>query len=164
MNNGILYVSCGAPGSGKSTFLREMKDPNEVIISRDDIRFSILKPGEAYFAHEKEVYFKFIDTIVKHIRNGINVYADATHLNKASRKKLTDALLEAGCQPADVQAIYFDISLNICLERNEKRVGTKTYVPRGVIRRMFYQLEFPIEFSTTWTVDEEGNISKWISG
>ena len=164
MNKGILYISCGVPGSGKSTFLKKHANKDESVISRDEIRFVLLKEGEEYFSHEKEVFKHFVNIITEHINSGINVYADATHLNKASRKKLTDALLEAGCQPADVQAIYFDIPLNVCLERNEKRKGTKAYVPRGVIRRMFYQFEFPIEFSTTWIVDEKGNISKWISG
>lgn len=164
MNKGILYISCGIPGSGKSTFLKKVAKKNESVISRDEIRFALLKEGEEYFSHEKEVFKYFVNIITDHINSGLNVYADATHLNYTSRKKLTDALLEAGCQPADVQAIYFDIPLNVCLERNEKRKGTKAYVPRGVIRRMFYQLEFPIEFSTTWTVDEKGNVSKWISG
>lgn len=164
MNKGILYISCGVPGSGKSTFLKKVAKKNESVISRDEIRFALLKEGEEYFSHEKEVFKQFVNIIADHINSGLNVYADATHLNYASRKKLTDALLEAGCKPADIQAIYFDIPLNICLERNEKRAGTKAYVPRGVIRRMFFQLEFPVEFSTTWVIDEKGNISKWISG
>lgn len=157
---GILYISCGVPGSGKTTFLNEFKNDNEVVISRDNIRFSLLKDGEDYFTHEREVYAKFVDAITKNIRNGINVYADATHLNYASRKKLTDALLKAGCQPVDVQAIYFDIPIDICLKRNEKRAGTKAYVPRGVIRRMFESLSYPIEFSHVWIVDEKGKVSK----
>lgn len=164
MNKGILYISCGIPGSGKSTFLKKVAKKDESVISRDEIRFALLKEGEEYFSHEEEVFKQFVKIITDHINSGLNVYADATHLNYASRKKLTDALLKAGCQPADVQAIYFDIPLNICLERNEKRAGTKAYVPRGVIRRMSFQLEFPVEFSTTWVIDEKGNISKWISG
>ena len=163
MSNGILYVSCGAPGSGKSTFLREMKDPNEVIISRDDIRFSILKPGEAYFAHEKEVYFKFIDTIVKHIRNGINVYADATHLNTSSRYKLLKSISNRGCKPKEINAIYFNVPLNICIERNNLRKGTKTFVPEKSLEEMFCAYTFPAKyegFNNIWEVNSEGDVSE----
>lgn len=160
MSKGILYISCGVPGSGKSTFLKTHKNPNEEIISRDDIRFSLLKEGEDYFSHEKEVFDIFVSKITQLINAGTNVYADATHLNSASRSKLTDALLDAGCQPADVQAILFDVPIDICLKRNENRKGTKTYVPRGVIRRMFNSLSYPIEFSHVWIVNEKGEVSK----
>ena len=164
MNKGKLYISCGVPGSGKSTFLKKHVNKNESIVSRDEIRFMLLKDGEEYFSHEDKVFKYFIDIIAEFINSGQNVYADATHLNKASRDKLLYALKKIGCEPSDIQAIFFDVPLKICLERNEKRKGTRAYVPRGVIRRMFYQLEFPTEFSTTWVVDENGNINKWISG
>ena len=160
MNKGILYISCGVPGSGKSTFLKANKRSDEEIVSRDEIRFSLLKEGEAYFSHEEEVFKQFVLRITDLINSGINVYADATHLNESSRTKLTDALLEAGCQPADVQVILFDVPIDICLERNEKRKGTKTYVPQTVIRKMFNSLSYPIEFSHVWIVNEEGEVSK----
>ena len=160
MNKGILYISCGVPGSGKSTFLKKNVGKNEAIISRDEIRFSLLKEGEEYFSHEDEVFKHFVNIITEHINAGINTYADATHLNSSSRAKLTDALLEAGCQPKDVQAILFDVPIDICLERNEKRKGTKAYVPREVIRRMYESLTYPIEFSHVWIVDKDGNVSK----
>lgn len=160
MSKGILYISCGIPGSGKTTFLKAHKKPDEEIVSRDDIRFSLLKEGEDYFSHEDKVFNIFVSKITQLINAGTNVYADATHLNPASRAKLTNALLEAGCQPADVQAILFDVPINICLKRNENRKGTKAYVPRGVIRRMFESLSYPIEFSHVWVVNEKGEVSK----
>jgi len=160
MNKGILYISCGIPGSGKSTFLKKVAKKNESVISRDEIRFALLKKGEGYFSHEEEVFKHFVNIITDNINSGINVYADATHLNKISRKKLTNALLEAGCQPADVQAIFFDVPIDICLERNEKRKGTRAYVPEIIIRRMYNSLSYPIEFSHVWIVDKDGNVSK----
>ena len=164
MNKGKLYISCGIPGSGKSTFLKKYVKKDESIVSRDEIRFILLKEGEEYFSHEEDVFNRFVNIIAEFINSGLNVYADATHLNKASRDKLLYALKKVGCEPSSIEAIYFDVPLKVCLERNEKRYETKAYVPRGVIRRMFYQLEFPVEFSTTWVVDENGNVSKWISG
>ena len=62
----VLYLLCGPSGSGKSTFAkledskRKLVGENCLIISRDIIRFSLLKDGEDYFAHEKEVFNIFI--------------------------------------------------------------------------------------------------------
>ena len=86
--SGILYISCGIPGSGKSTFLKSHIAPTERIVSRDEIRFSLLKEGEEYFSHEDEVWDIFIHTIADSINNGINTYADATHLTQKSRSAL----------------------------------------------------------------------------
>ena len=164
MDKGILYISCGVPGSGKTTFLKKHIKKDEALISRDDIRFTLLKEGEAYFSHEDEVFDSFVDIIAEHIDKGINVYADATHLNRWNRKKLLYSLDAVGCKPSKIEGIFFDIPLDTCLERNEKRKGTKSYVPRGVIRRMFCQMEPPIELGSYWEVDEDGIISHWIAG
>ena len=59
----ILYIMCGVPGSGKSTWAREHLTDNDVYVSRDDIRFSFLKEGDDYFSKEDMVW----DTIVKSI-------------------------------------------------------------------------------------------------
>ena len=161
-SNGILYISCGVPGSGKSTFLNEIKDENEVIISRDKIRFSLLQPGEDYFAHEKETYARFLNEITSYIKQGYNVYADATHLNEKSRYSLLSQLKRKGCNPYDIDAIYFNVPLLTCLERNETRKDTAAYVPREQIRRMFSQFTPPMYyegFSNIWEVNTEGDIS-----
>ena len=47
-----IYILMGTPAAGKSTFLKKIK--NGLIVSRDAIRFSLLKEGEDYFAHETE--------------------------------------------------------------------------------------------------------------
>lgn len=159
--SGILYISCGIPGSGKSTFLKSHIAPTERIVSRDEIRFSLLKEGEEYFSHEDEVWDIFIHTIADSINNGINTYADATHLNYFSRMKLLIAL-EDLCKPSDIKGISFNVPLNICIERNEKRKSTKAYVPINTIRKMARSFSpiAPDEFSTSWEVDKDGNISK----
>lgn len=159
--NGKLYISCGIPGSGKTTFLNKIKKENEIIVSRDDIRFSLLKEGEDYFSHEDEVFNIFINTITKYINSGYNVYADATHLNRGSRAKLTYSLKKEGCKPSSIETIFFNVPLDICLERNNKRKGTKAFVPKGIIKRMYFQLDPPSgEYSKGWVINEKGEVSK----
>ena len=47
-----LFLMSGVPGAGKSTFLKNrIKKDTSVVISRDVIRFSIVKPEEDYFSH-----------------------------------------------------------------------------------------------------------------
>ena len=160
-NNGILYISCGVPGSGKSTFLKEMKEKNEIIISRDEIRFALLKPGEDYFSHEKEVYARFLHAIAHNIKMGYNVYADATHLNEKSRYSLLHQLYNKGCRPSETNAIYFDVPLSVCLERNECRLGTAAYVPPEQVERMFTQFVPPQKyegFKNIWSVNLDGDV------
>lgn len=160
-NNGVLYISCGIPGSGKSTFLKEIKGEDEVIISRDEIRFSMLKPGEDYFAHEHEVYMKFLQEITKNIREGHNVYADATHLNEKSRYALLSQLHHRGCNQSETNAIYFDVPLSTCLERNECRLGAAAYVPPEQVKRMAQQFVPPQKyegFKNIWSVNVDGDV------
>lgn len=162
MNN-TLYVCCGVPGSGKSTFLEEMKGSEEKIISRDKIRFSLLRPGEDYFAREKEVYSKFLNEITKNIRAGFNVYADATHLNEKSRYKLLHGLHNRGCNPSEIIAIYFDVPLEVCKERNNFRLGTKTYVPEEQVLKMYNAYTHPHKyegFTNIYRIDEDGYVEK----
>ena len=161
----ILYISCGVPGSGKSTFLKNHTKPNEAIISRDEIRFNLLKDGEDYFSHENEVFDKFVDNIIYELKLGNNVYADATHLNRNSRNKLiwTINAREPGLL-FHIETIFFNVPINVCLERNEFRKDTRAYVPRGVIRRMYNQIEEPNpvkeKFKHGWVVDKDGIVSK----
>ena len=110
----ILYISCGIPGSGKSTFLKKHFGPDELIVSRDDIRFQVLGEDEEYFSHENEVFDTFVDDIIYWMKMGNNVYADATHLNKRSRDKLISAIdtHEPGLL-SHIEAIFFDVPVNI---------------------------------------------------
>lgn len=135
-----LYLMCGVPGCGKSTFLKSIIKPNNsVIISRDAIRFSIVKPDEEYFSHEDEVLEIFWNQINEALAANKTVYVDQTSLTPRARKWLLQHI--TGYEHANL--IWIDEDLETCLERNEKRKETRAYVPRGVIRRMFSQFIEP---------------------
>lgn len=147
-----LYILCGPSGSGKSTWARNYilkHDPlyeNIRDISRDEIRYSILKEEEDYFSHEKEVFKKFADTIRNTLVDGFDVIADATHLNEFSRRKLTQAI---DMYYTDYKIIYviFDIDAHTCIERNKNREG-RANVPENIIRNMCRDFRAP-------TLDED---------
>ena len=143
----ILYILCGPSGCGKSTWARNFISKNDPLyqnirdVSRDEIRFSMLKEGEDYFSHEKEVFKKFADTIRHTLIDGFDVIADATHLNEFSRRKLTQAI---DMYYSDYQIIYvvFNVSANVCIERNKNREG-RANVPDNIIRNMCRDFHVP---------------------
>lgn len=136
-----LYIMCGVPGSGKSTFAK-LYFPEALYISRDEIRFALVKEDEEYFSKEDEVYNLFINKIKNGLNEGKNVIADATHLNQYSRLKLVKSL---GINPKDTEIviIFMNVPLKECIARNEKRKGTRSYVPIPAIIRMSKNLRTP---------------------
>ncbi len=141
-----LYMMMGAPGCGKTTFAKQ-NFPNKVkYISRDEIRYDILKDGEDYFSHEKEVYNKFVDEIAAALNEGEGlVIADQTSLNTAARSKLLNALKERRAYPDKVIVIYINRPLKQILEFNNKRTGREK-VPEDAIKRMYYSIDLPKGF------------------
>lgn len=135
-----LYLMAGCPGSGKSTFLKiKVHSTNYEIISRDEIRFSLLQPGDDYFAHENEVYKIFWEKINDALTTGKDVFVDQTSLTPKSRKWLLQHI--KGYEHANL--IWIDENIETCLERNELRRGTRAYVPKSVVRRMHAQFIEP---------------------
>lgn len=138
----------GCPGSGKSTYAEKMLNDglnagfNIRSVSRDTIRFSLIENGDEYFSKEKEVFNIFIQQIKMFLNQDGDVIADATHISYLSRAKLFDAL-DIDREKTRVVAVDMRTPLDICLERNENRKGTRSYVPRDQVRRMYYSYKEP---------------------
>lgn len=139
----LLYVLCGPSGCGKTTWAKEfVKDHPEIVyVSRDTIRFSMMKDADEYFAHEKETFKNFVSTIVEGLRNGKDVIADATHLNECSRKKLINAI-DNHTSNYSIIYIVFKTDLKTCLKHNEARTG-RARVPKTAIQTMYNNFRMP---------------------
>lgn len=150
MNN--LYVLCGIPGCGKSTWVKNRMaentsstDPKWEYVSRDEVRFFMVKEEEDYFSKEKQVFNEFVERICAQLDDAwiTNVIADATHLNEVSRNKLINAIRRKRPNlPLHITMVYFDVPLEVCKFRNNKRSG-RMRVPDEVMDKMYRSLEFP---------------------
>lgn len=135
-----LYLMVGIPGSGKSTYAKNMQaEYGGVIVSRDEIRFSLIDINGDYFTKEKQVFKTFVQEIQNALSENDIVYADATHITEQSRNKLLDAL---DLTYVAVRPVVIQTPLRDCFYFNSLRTGIRN-VPTGVIRHMYYQLEDP---------------------
>lgn len=137
-----LFLLCGVPGSGKSTWAKSQVDKHGgIVCSRDAVRFSIIKDNEEYFSHEDEVFEQWIEKINFCISCDCfdNIYVDATHISRKSRQK---TLSHLDLKDVDIIPVWFNISPKTCLERNDNRTG-RAFVPKSVIRRMGETIEPP---------------------
>lgn len=159
-----LYLMCGIPGSGKSTFcnkLIEHSDKKIEYISRDKIRFSFLEDGDDYFSKEDEVFTTFVSSISDAIDDDYveEILVDATHLNEKSRNKVLK-YLDLDC--VNLIPVNFLIDFDLALERNNMRDG-RSCVPRSSLVNMHsafrpatHREKYPYDKILNVTVTEDG--------
>lgn len=139
MNN--LYLMVGAAGSGKSTYARKFSEEHGSgikIISRDAIRFSMVKDGSPYFSKEKAVFKEFVREINEGLDEG-DVIADATHINEISRMKLINKVDLSKCK---VSCIVVNTDELTAIKRNYLR-EERARVPDKVIRENYARFTHP---------------------
>ena len=163
MKNKRVFLVCGCPGSGKSTWVRErIAKYGGHHISRDEIRFALLdKYGGDYFSHEDEVintFYKNINELLDNDEQCVDIYVDATHLTRAARLNVLNKIY---ANNAHMIAVWFDVPLELCLARNDEREG-RARVPRQTIEDMFCRYSKPskYDFDEVWRVDAEGEVTK----
>lgn len=153
-----LILMMGIPGSGKSTWIMENMKQNDVWISRDKIRFHLIKEDEPYFSKEKQVFNQFVTSINECLDGNFDtVFADATHLNMASRRKILNKLKT---KPDIISTIFIDVPLEVAIKRNDYRKGREN-VPHDAIKQMYDSIELPIKeegIDFLGTVDENNQI------
>ena len=142
-----LYLMCGVPGGGKSTIARSMAEElktegRTAIVSRDAIRFAMLKDGEDYFKYENEVFNQFINQINDALASEScsYIFIDATHLNEKSRNKTLDRLHLT--EDTIIIPVSVRPPLDQCIEQNSRRTG-RALVPESVIRKMYESYKAP---------------------
>jgi predicted kinase len=133
-SKGLVVLAIGLPGSGKSSwFKRHQISP----LSSDLVRALLFDdPTEQRF---QDLVFSNLRSMLKArliARRPMN-YVDATNLTPHERGGWIKLAKDYGYE---VQAVFFDVPLEICLERNHKR---QRVVSDDVMRRMSGKLKAP---------------------
>lgn len=114
---GKLYIMSGLPGSGKSTFLKQV--PRSMIVSPDNIRNMIAGEQWSYkegFGGVPErsqdsqiVVFEIVEKLIaEKCRLGLTVFLDATNVDELSRNKYANIAKNYGVQ---TEILIFDIPI-----------------------------------------------------
>lgn len=125
-----MLIMVGLPGSGKSSWVKQNRPDNTIVVSRDNIR---LAQYGVYWS--KDVDENFItkierQQIIAALENGYDVISDNTNLTKSYVQRLVHLASQFG---ATVEFRYFDAAPPTCIEydkNRDKKVGEK------VINRM----------------------------
>lgn len=156
-----VFLTVGIPGVGKTTFIRKQIEENGgTHVSRDEVRFSMLKDGDEYFGIEDAVFEAFVKKVQTAIddENGPeDVYVDATHISWGSRRKILSRLNFSNVK--EIIMLYFDVSAETALARNSMRTG-RSLVPETAILSMAKNLTKPVPGgrSKVWTINERGEV------
>ena len=129
-----LYITVGLPGAGKTSFLKEMKEPSIVHVSPDLLRSEEDNPAERL----KMASQQLSDALVE----GHNIYYDSANITARSRAEVIE---HAGLAPDEylVVALVFQVDLFSLYERNNNR-PPEDQVPISVLSEMFERFEYPV--------------------
>lgn len=133
-----LYYLVGAPASGKSTYAKELQKEGIKLVSSDDIRETLW--GDASIQKNPKEVFKQMEILTHlYLAQEESVVYDATNISAARRKEFVK-LVKSWNLDVDLYCLYFDIPIEVCIERNEER---ERKVPTYVIEKMFKNMEEP---------------------
>jgi predicted kinase len=131
---GVVVLAIGLPGSGKSSWFKR----HDVVPLSSDMVRSLL------FDDVREQRFQ--DLVFSNLRSMLKArliakrpmnYVDATNLTPQERQHWIKLAKD---YRYEVQAVFFDVPLEVCLERHQRR---DRVVPEDVMRRMAAKLKPP---------------------
>lgn len=133
-SKGTVVLAIGLPGSGKSSWF---KRHNIRPLSSDLLRELLF--DDAQEQRFQDLVFSNLRSMLKArlvARRPVN-YVDATNLTPHDRNSWIKLAKDYGY---DVHGLYFDVPVELCLERNQKR---ERVVAEDIMRKMAAKLKAP---------------------
>lgn len=120
-----LYILCGLPGSGKSTWARQQRitNPNTVIVNKDGIRTMLC--GSYYYGPDLEPLVKIV--AISAVLNALptfDVIVDETNITKEKRRHWLNLLGEDIADPDSRKIVWF--------KETERNLEYRMRDPRGI--------------------------------
>lgn len=130
-----VVLAVGLPGSGKSSWFQKH---GITPLSSDQLRL-LLADDENEQRFQTEIFRALHDLLRLRLDLGRPVtYIDATNFRREFRVSFLEIARERRCE---IEALFFDVPLEVCLARNAAR-GRR--VPEDVLRTMAERLEPPV--------------------
>ena len=129
-----IVLAIGLPGSGKSSWFKKQ---SIVPLSSDQLRIT-LADDEDEQRFQADI-FRALRYLLE-VRLDLNrplTYIDATNLVREQRRDFIEIARRRKCS---IEALFFDASVEVCLERNRNR---SRRVPESVMKEMAANLEPP---------------------
>lgn len=139
-NNLTLFLLCGVPASGKTTYSKQLAEEFGIVRhSYDDMPNARV----CDYKLSQQVHKQWLENIRIDLLNGRSVVADNTSLNVEFRTKFLSKFSDIPCKRV---LIIMDTPIDMCLSRNKQRQGVER-VPDGAIKMAshFYEKPSPFE-------------------
>lgn len=140
MNKPYFIMLVGLPGSGKSTYAKELAEKIEAVICSSDVIRKELCGDENSQDNNEEVFKLLHSRIKDNLKKGISVIYDATNINSKRRRAFLSELKNISCiKKCVIMAVPFEE----CCEQNISRDRIVSY---EVIERMYKNWNTPYWF------------------
>ena len=139
----VVYLLCGLPYSGKTTYAKKLEQEGVVRLSLDEEVFRLF--GREYSGHDErqeEARQSLVHQLEEHLRSGTSVALDFGFWKKSDREGMQQHIQELGGEP---RLLYFKCSLDELKKRinNDRDLAVNHEVDAPMLESFAAQFEEP---------------------